>query len=179
MELLSHRPTWVEGMSGSTRRTMLKRSLRVCAAAIGIDLPGNASASDASLRRTLRLFATSLGSRANGRARGQPPRPDDQVTTHGQLVGRPGGPPIGVFVGSAAVVRSPFLDGQSTVEQHVFVLEHGTLTGSGHAVAGVGTFAITGGTGRYAGARGNYTAVISPHGLGGDGTAEFNLTLTS
>ena len=161
-------------MNGSTRRSMLRHSLGVFVAAIGLDAAGSASASHAPPRQTLRLLATSLGSRANGRAHGRPAQPDDHVTTHGRLVERPGGPPIGMFAATVAVVRSPFLDGPSTIEQHVFVLEDGTLTGAGHAVAGVGTFAITGGTGRYAGARGSYTAVLSPHGFGGDGSADFN-----
>jgi hypothetical protein len=158
---------------------MLRRSLEVCAAAIGLEVVEHASISDGSRRQRLRLVATSLGSRANGRARGQPAQPDDHVTTHGQLVDWPGGPPIGIFAATVAVVRSPFLDGPSTIEQHIFVLEHGTLTGSGHVVAGVGTFAITGGTGRYAGARGSYTAVLSPHGFGGDGSADFNFTFAN
>jgi hypothetical protein len=158
---------------------MLRRSLGLCATAIGVDLTKSVFPPHASPGQTLRLQAISLGSRANGRAHGQPARPDDHVSTHGQLVGRPGAPPIGVFAASVAVVRSPFLDGPSTIEQHVFVLEQGTLTGSGHAIAGVGVFAITGGTGRYAGARGNYTAVLRPHGFGGDGTADFSFSFTT
>jgi hypothetical protein len=40
-----------------------------------------------------------------------------------------------------------------------------------------GTFAIVGGTGRYSGARGSYTARQSPIGRGGDGTAELIVTI--
>ena len=42
-----------------------------------------------------------------------------------------------------------------------------------------GSYAIVGGTGRYAGASGTYTARQSLRELGGDGTAEFTLNLTA
>ena len=158
---------------------MLKGSLGVLVAAIGLDAAGPASASHARSEPTLQLFATSLVLGVHGRSHGRPAQPDDHVTAHGRLVDRAGGAPIGTFAATGVVVRSPFLDHPSTIEQHVFVLQHGTLTGSGHAIAGVGTFAVTGGTGRYAGARGSYDAALSPHGLGGDGTAHFDFTFTS
>ena len=41
------------------------------------------------------------------------------------------------------------------------------------------SFAITGGTGTFSGARGSYEAQLSPNGLGGDGTARFVFTLTT
>jgi len=158
---------------------MLKGSLGLLAAAIGLDAAGAASAGAAPSPRTLQVFSTDLSSKANGRAHGRPVRPDDQLATHARLVERPGGAPIGTFVATALVVRSPFAESLATVEQHVFVLRHGTVTGAGQAVAGEGTFAITGGTGRYAGARGSYSAGLSPHGLGGDGTAHFHFSFTA
>ncbi len=158
---------------------MLKGSLGFLVAAIGLDAAAPASASHARSATRLELVATALGSRVHGRAHGQPAQPDDHVTAHGQLADRLGGSPIGTFAATGVVIRSPFLGHPSTIEQHVFVLQHGTVTGSGHAIAGVGTFAVTGGTGRYAGARGSYDATLSPHGLGGNGTAHFHFTFTS
>jgi hypothetical protein len=42
---------------------------------------------------------------------------------------------------------------------------------------GHGQFAITGGTGRFAGATGSYTAVQNPVEVGGNGTAKFQMTI--
>lgn len=67
-----------------------------------------------------------------------------------------------------------------SLELHTFVFPEGTIVGSGTATAGSpseGTFAITGGTGRYLGARGSYVARQNHVDFGGDGTATFTLTL--
>jgi hypothetical protein len=65
------------------------------------------------------------------------------------------------------------------LQLHTFDLFDGTLLGIGPAGAHDSPFAIVGGTGRYAGATGTYVAKQSPRELGGDGTAEFTLTLTA
>jgi hypothetical protein len=54
----------------------------------------------------------------------------------------------------------------------------GTIIGSGTAGQLEGVFAILGGTGRYAGARGTYIARQHDQDFGGDGSAEFVLKLT-
>ena len=67
-----------------------------------------------------------------------------------------------------------------SLELHTFVLPEGTIIGSGTANAAIdseGHFAIIGGTGRYQGAKGSYTARQSYRELGGDGVATFTLTL--
>ena len=51
----------------------------------------------------------------------------------------------------------------------------GTRLSSASAAENV--YAVVGGTGRYAGARGSYTARQHPQELEGDGTAEFALRL--
>ena len=57
-------------------------------------------------------------------------------------------------------------------------LQDGTIHGLGSVMRGAeGHFVILGGTGRYAGAQGSYVARQSARELGGDGTAEFRLTL--
>jgi hypothetical protein len=61
-----------------------------------------------------------------------------------------------------------------TMEWHTFHLNGGTIIGSGSAGTESGSFAVVGGTGRFAGARGTY----SLRRLGPD-TAEFVLQLTT
>jgi hypothetical protein len=67
-----------------------------------------------------------------------------------------------------------------SLEQHTFVFPEGYIFGSGVATSGrdsEGQFAITGGTGRFLGARGSYIARQSHVDFGGNGTATFTLTL--
>ena len=66
----------------------------------------------------------------------------------------------------------------SSLEIHTFTLNGGTIHGLGTAMRGAeGHFVILGGTGLYAGAHGGYVARQGTRELGGDGTAEFRLTL--
>jgi len=68
----------------------------------------------------------------------------------------------------------------TSLETHTFAFADGTLVGSGTATRDLTTldsFAIVGGTGRYAGATGTYTARQGPLELGGDGTAEYQINL--
>lgn len=66
----------------------------------------------------------------------------------------------------------------STLEQHLFTLPGGTLVGSGTVdLQGRGTFAVIGGTGRYAGCRGSYVAHQQRVDLGGDGSARYEIVL--
>ena len=67
----------------------------------------------------------------------------------------------------------------ASIELHTFTLTGGSLFGIGTAAGDEGTFAIVGGTGRYAGLRGSYQAVQRPNGVGGDGSAEFTLNLSA
>jgi hypothetical protein len=60
---------------------------------------------------------------------------------------------------------------------HTFELAEGTILGIGANRLDEGSYAIVGGTGRYAGASGTYTARQRLRELGGDGTAEFTLNL--
>ena len=67
-----------------------------------------------------------------------------------------------------------------SLELHTFVLTDGTIIGSGTANAAIdseGHFAIIGGTGRFLGVKGSYTAKQSYRELGGNGIATFTLTL--
>jgi hypothetical protein len=101
----------------------------------------------------------------------------------GELLDAPahaGGAKIGELYATCTCVNAPFGDGPTaatSLEQHTLNLLEGTLTGMGTSQGDDGTFAIVGGTGRYAGARGSYVARQSPVGRGGDGTAEIVVTL--
>jgi hypothetical protein len=67
----------------------------------------------------------------------------------------------------------------SAMQLHTFHLGDGTILGIGAAGQHDSPFAIVGGTGRFAGASGTYVAKQSPREHGGDGTAEFTLTLSA
>ena len=85
---------------------------------------------------------------------------------------------VGHFTAAHLTHDSPFAAGASSLEIHTFALKDGTIHGLGSAARGAeGHFVILGGTGRYAGASGSYVARQSSRELGGNGTAEFHLTL--
>ncbi len=112
--------------------------------------------------------------------RGVLPKPGDRVTISGVLSATPGGPRIGSFFATSMHLDTPGAMGQAEAEMqmHTIQLPEGNLVGMGTAVAGAdATYAVIGGTGRYTGATGSYTAVQNPFEIGGDGTAELNLNL--
>jgi hypothetical protein len=75
--------------------------------------------------------------------------------------------------------RAATLQGIGAFHLHTFDLADGTILGIGANRLDDGSYAIVGGTGRYAGASGTYTARQFLRELGGDGTAEFTLNLTA
>jgi hypothetical protein len=60
---------------------------------------------------------------------------------------------------------------------HALTLHDGLVLGLGSGPIGSADYAVVGGTGRYLGATGGYTARQFPVGAGGNGTAEFVITL--
>jgi hypothetical protein len=161
-------------MKEQTRRDLLKRGISVAAGAVGVSA-GLASATDTQAALTLTLRGTGVRARVHGSSRGRMPKPDDHVTIHGHLTdGLDAG---GTFGSTGVAIRLPDSDEITLLEQHLFATPSGILTGAGQRTGETGTFAITGGTGRFTGASGSYTAQLSPRGLGGDGTARFDLVL--
>lgn len=75
--------------------------------------------------------------------------------------------------------RAAALPGVGAFHLHTFELAEGTILGIGANKLDEGSYAIVGGTGRYAGASGTYTARQFLRELGGDGTAEFTLNLNA
>ena len=171
-------------IQGSTRRSMLKRGLVVLGAALGIEAAARAGTAQAVRPgpTVLGLYGRGFHLHAADRKAGEVPSKGDRMTTYGELLDRTGGTKIGDFTSAFFALGSPFAVGALTpgsLELHSFNLKHGTILGMGSTVAaGESVYAIVGGTGSYAGAQGTYVARQQPRELGGNGTAEFKLTIT-
>ncbi|MCW2776885.1 MAG: hypothetical protein JWN17_610 [Frankiales bacterium] len=154
-----------EGLS----RRGLVQALVLGGAVAGAAAAGRASASgptpDHLVLRSRDLRATRAGSEA-----GKLPDAGSVPATHGSLDLGDGDP--GRFDSTSV----PGSGGRFVM--HSFDLGDGLLLGMGSGPLRDGAFAVVGGTGRYAGATGAYTARQSPRDLGGDGSAEFVFDLT-
>ena len=169
--------------NGTSRRNLLTRGLIGAAAAIGLGAGAGVTAARTSggeERTTLRLDGRKWTLTTAGRRLGEQIQPGDRGTVHGELLDRKGRP-VGTFLGShaAAPAQPGGLLADASLELHTFTLEDGTLLGMGSSIRGVSVFSIVGGTGRYQGARGSYTARQGIPELGGDGTASFEIDLTA
>jgi hypothetical protein len=172
----------MEGASNvSSRRGLLGRGMLVAAGVLGL---GGAAKRSSETGPTspaateLTLFGRQYHLHAPERRAGELPQKGDRLTAYAELAERPGGSAVGDFTAAHLALDSPFA-GASSLEIHSFNLADGTIHGLGSAARGAdGHFVILGGTGRFAGATGSYLARRLPRELGGDGTAEFHLTLT-
>jgi allene oxide cyclase-like protein len=114
---------------------------------------------------------------------GRFPRAGDRMAASGVLLDGPDGGHVGEFYGTYTGVNDPGHEGPggvASLEQHTFRMQDGSIMGSGLGTRDDGqpdVFAIVGGTGRYAGARGSYVAVQRHRELGGDGTARITMTI--
>jgi hypothetical protein len=141
-------------------------------------------ADDRGLSTELRLYGRSWQLQSDApRATWARPSRGQRSLVFGELLNAPasaGGSKIGEYYAVCTCVNAPFGAGPTAAtsfEQHTLNLQDGTLTGMGTSQGETGTFAIVGGTGRYAGARGSYAAKQSPIDRGGDGSAELVITL--
>jgi len=171
-----------EAMRKSSRRGVLGRGLMVAAGALGLGAAQRAEAAGSVLPTTkateLRLYGRNFHLHAPERKAGQVPEKGDRHSAYGELLLRPKGKVVGHFTAAHLTHDSPFAAGASSLEIHTFALQDGTIHGLGSVARGAeGHFVILGGTGRYAGAHGSYVARQSSRELGGNGTAEFHLTL--
>jgi hypothetical protein len=171
---------------------MLKSSLALAAGAVGFGAARKAIGSGGSdqpatpvpkgeMPATLTLTGRNLHAVSNGRPVGHGPTAGERTALSGELVDLNGALRGDFFISSTAfgspVDAGP--GGVPTVESHTFRLPDGTIHGMGTAAPdGDSVFAIVGGTGRYLGARGSYTARHMPVELGGDGSAAFAMTFT-
>lgn len=165
----------------ATRRGAVKRGLLLVAGAVGFGAAaGRGEAAPAANplpsgpRSTERLTLQGRNWRlsAPSRAHGRLPDGGEPAATHGDLVDG-AGRRIGSF-------RSASLDGAlARFQLHTFELPDGTIMGLGSGGLDDASFAVIGGTGRYAGLGGAYVARQRPREVGGNGTAEFILTLNA
>ena len=173
----------------TSRRQMLKSSLAVAAGALGFGAARKAIGSSAGsdppaappstagrMPKSLSLTGRNVHAVTSGRAMGHGPEAGERSALTGELVDG-GGTTLGNFYISSTTFGSQLdLPGAvPVVESHTFRLPDGTIHGMGTADD---AFAIVGGTGRYLGARGSYTATHMPIELGGDGSAAFRMTFT-
>jgi hypothetical protein len=166
----------VSEQGGTTRRGILGWIALVGAGALGLGYgaraatDGDGKAEAGGGGQKLVLSGRDMRLHAPGRTPGELPAAGDHPTPLGRLVDEKERP-VGSFT-SAALAGAA-----GTLELHTFELEEGSIFGVGAGPLGNATFAIIGGTGAYARARGSYVARQSLRELGGDGTAEFELTL--
>ena len=175
--------TGIATTNGQSRRTMLKRGLVLAAGAFGVTAAGKeAKAATMTVPSRLQLFGTNWRLAVPDRQPGEIVRLGDHGAVYGDLLDRPKGKTLGQFYGSRLAIQSAsggHARADASIEVHTFVLPHGTIIGMGTAVFGEAMFAVVGGTGIYAGARGSYSATQRLREHGGNGTADFVLNLKS
>jgi hypothetical protein len=165
-------------MDERSRGGFLARGLVLALGAFGIGAGSAAEASAAPAPASLVLYGRFLHLHAPNRRAGVPPVKGEHLTANAELLDRPGGRVLGEFSSGLFALGAPATAG--SLELHSFNLEDGTILGLGTATPhGVSTFAVVGGTGRFAGARGTYDAVLRAREHGGDGTAEFQISLVT
>ena len=174
-----------------TRRNVLKHGALLLAAVFGggVAARGNGQSGfgerpSASAQGTFTLYGHHWHLHSPNRKPGEAPAGGDQIATYGELLSGPHGTKLGEFYASGLHLLAPFGPtpfAAANVEVHTFNLLEGTIVGMGTTGAALGQeniYAVVGGTGRYAGARGSYTARQHHQERGGDGTAVFTFTLT-
>jgi hypothetical protein len=165
----------------SGRRTVLKRGIFAAAAAAAAlavrptdERPALASI-PISGGKTIELFGRGWHADTT-----DVPSKGDSYSVYGELLASPAGEKCGEFYAACVAIDSPFQvtgDGLGSLEIHTLVLAEGSIVAMGAGGGVERSFAIVGGTGKYAGARGSYTASQDTYGLGGRGTAAFKLRL--
>jgi hypothetical protein len=171
-----------------TRRTALRRGLLFLGGLVGIGAATRvASTAPAAthaagdgataVREVLSFCAQHLQVHVGGRRATRMPDSGEPAAAHAELVDA-GGRRIGEIHVAVMPVHGPGMASADTgaMEWHTFHLDGGTIIGSGSAGTEGGAFAVVGGTGRFAGARGTYTLRRGGE-LGAD-AAEFVLQLS-
>jgi hypothetical protein len=170
--------------TGTSRRSILGRGLLLAVGALGLgaarwDRPAAAAVPKKGGDARLRLYGRNFHLHAGSAPAGKVPAKGDRHSAYGELLDRPNGKVVGHFTAAHLTHDSPFAAVASSLEIHTFTLRDGTIHGLGTVTRGSeGQFVIVGGTGRYAGARGGYVARQRVRELGGNGSAQFDLTLT-
>lgn len=164
------------------RRGVLKRGLFAAAAAAAATLairPSEQRPAVATVPvsggKTIELFGRGWHADASN-----VPSKGDSYSVYGELLTAPDGGKCGEFYAACLAIDSPFQvtgAGLGSLEIHTLVLVEGSIVAMGAGTGAERTFAIVGGTGKFTGARGSYTANQDTYGLGGRGTAALKLRL--
>lgn len=173
------------GLHRAKRRSILKSGALMLAGVMGLGGVGaetvaEAATDDGGGTTTLTLYGRQWQMYVPDRRAGSVPVKGDRVAMYGEFLDAVSGQKVGEFYANGVCLDAPF--GASpfaagNIEMHTLNLDGGTIIGMGSASAGENEYAIVGGTGRFLGVRGSYVARQSPWELGGDGTAEFVITL--
>jgi hypothetical protein len=178
-----------------TRRSALRSGVALLAGAVGLEVVGRSRAGEvpapppplpgvARTATTLTLHARHLRAVPAGGRPGGPVENGARLTLFADLVDGAGSV-IGSLTGVSHCTAAPLSSDDSPVgalEMHTLSLRDGTIVAMGTAPAvawGTGTFAVVGGTGRYAGATGSGVAEQQTDAAGGHGCARYTLTLTA
>jgi hypothetical protein len=166
----------------SGRRTVLKRGVFAAAAAAAAALAIRPQEQRPALAtvpigagQTIQLFGRGWHADTN-----TVPSKGDSYSVYGELLTSPEGDKCGEFYAACLAIDSPFQvtgEGVGSLEIHTLVLAGGSIVAMGAGGGVERSFAIVGGTGKYTGARGSYTATQDTYGLGGRGTAALRLKL--
>lgn len=174
----------------AARRTILRRGFLLLGGATGAGLAGRrlaATATDETPKNrpveTLELWGRHWSVTSGRLLPGELPGQGDRMLTHGVLLDGPDGAEVGEFYGTVFGLHAPGHEGPrgvASLEQHIFNLDGGSIMGTGTGTRDLSEtdeFAIVGGLGRYAGLSGSYVARQRHWEFGGDGTAQFTLTI--
>jgi len=148
-------------MTAWTRRTALKSGLGAVGA-LGLASAATSTPAIAAPREeTIVLRVERVSAGVAGRRRSERRSRGDHAHVEARLIDAQGRA-VGSFAATGSVVGGSGRHSSSaihTVCTHVFVLPAGQIlgAGAGHSDRLHGTYAVIGGTGRYAGARGSYT----------------------
>jgi hypothetical protein len=170
-----------ETKTGTTRASLLGRLALLAGGAVGVGVAARTTAGGGATasvpapvpagRRTEQVTLRGVDWRLArpGVEHGKLPTANDAAVPVGRIVD--------VDNNELGRFRAAALPGLAAFHLHTFDLAEGTILGIGANRMNEGSYAVVGGTGRYAGATGTYWARQSPRELGGDGTAEFTLNL--
>ena len=169
-------------MSPVTRRQLLGGAVVAGGAVLGSAASGwTPRVGDPQAGAVFRVQGHGLSLSSPTFRKGIQPIPGERILAQAELATDRGehlGRFYAVFMALAPAVDSA----AASLEEHTFDFGDGTLVGSGLGTREpeiADTFAIVGGTGRYESAQGTYMAIQHHLELGGDGTAEFLISLTA
>ena len=165
-----------------TRRAILKRAVLLVGGAAGL-LAGREvlQRSSASTSETLTLEGRGWHIHSRELAKGRLPAGGERMVAYGELHAPAGETQVGDFFATYFSLPPAGSGGRfASIEHHTFHLSDGSIMGTGTTKPDLDSedeFAIVGGTGRYAGARGTYIVRQSHQEFGGDGTALISFKL--